>query len=256
MIWGIRIDQLDDGALPLYERGHMPELHVWSVEEDGRTWECRAIRSRRILLPLNIDMPYTVLERALPGMLTSVSTFPENGVLVFPVRCCYDLEGVGRIIMAGLSFVPGEEFDATPLGDAQPEDLILQYCRGLNHTDTNGLHPAVRDPLLRGIERREAKDRALARSKQLLEDCLTPEQSRELATTDAFHVRVRDGRVFKIARKFSHNVWLIEDGKPVIEYCIVTDGFVPLYDNMLAQKLLLEAAPEDFFRIANFRRVG
>lgn len=43
----------------------------------------------------------------------------------------------------------------------------------------------------------------------------------------------------------------IEDGKKTFEYCIVTRGFLPVCDQMLAQNLLLQASPEMFHRITN-----
>ncbi len=66
----------------------------------------------------------------------------------------------------------------------------------------------------------------------------------------------RDGQLFRINSKvYSHNIHLIENGRPVVEYCIVCREFVPRCDQVLAQKLLIESNLDEFLRIANYRNV-
>jgi hypothetical protein len=45
---------------------------------------------------------------------------------------------------------------------------------------------------------------------------------------------------------------LIENGEPTRRYCIISKESMPIYDQMLGQKLLLEKNVGEFLRLANF----
>ncbi len=87
---------------------------------------------------------------------------------------------------------------------------------------------------------------------------LTPEQKETLAKNNKFHVIASDGSRYEIdASRKLHNIhYLNSDGKKEYEYCIYQTGDCPPSDNILAQKLLLEADLTQFRRTANNRRVG
>jgi hypothetical protein len=79
---------------------------------------------------------------------------------------------------------------------------------------------------------------------------LSPAQKLEFQRYGYFGVVVaRRGR-FLILPSTLFNVLHVATGR---SYCAVPRGETPLADLMLAQKLLLEADPEQFFRVANHR---
>jgi hypothetical protein len=89
---------------------------------------------------------------------------------------------------------------------------------------------------------------------------LNEDQQKELDDKNHFHLTVhsRDGsmKVYRVDYGFQGNVKLIgEDGHPTRSYCIHSDSRLPYEDQMLAQKLLLEANEPEFLRIANESRV-
>lgn len=110
-------------------------------------------------------------------------------------------------------------------------------------------------------EREEAKrkvfiDTAKSRARRLLLSMLNPAQQKQLDEKNHFDLTVhgQDGsqRVYRIEYGYQGNVKLLgPDGQPVRRYCIHADSRLPYEDQMLAQKLLLEANEQDFLRIAN-----
>lgn len=95
---------------------------------------------------------------------------------------------------------------------------------------------------------------AEAKAKALLLMCLTPTQQAEFAEHHYFTIEV-DHKVsglptgaFRIAKGSSFNVTHVESGET---FCVVAQEKVPVYDQMLTQKLLLEQEPERFFKTAN-----
>lgn len=112
----------------------------------------------------------------------------------------------------------------------------------------------------RDVEELRARFRAMAadlwekatkRAQDLLDTLLDTEARRQLAEQDAFLVRAGDGRSFRIERGVSMNVVLVEGDVDVVRYCVHIADYVPTPDHMLAQKLLLESNPTEFYRMAN-----
>lgn len=98
----------------------------------------------------------------------------------------------------------------------------------------------------------EARERA----DKLLVEHLTDEQEQSLAAHGYFDLEtVVDGekKRFRIHNnKYQHNVFEIdESGRKLREYCAHTSHACPQSDHALAQKLLLEHNPLEFFRVAN-----
>lgn len=86
--------------------------------------------------------------------------------------------------------------------------------------------------------------RANARAKTLLHKHLTKPQRWELRASKAFTVTGEDGRTYHVTEGTAGNVYLLEDGIPTYRFCIVPDHTLtslPVYDLMLAQKVLLES---------------
>lgn len=132
----------------------------------------------------------------------------------------------------------------------------------LNLTTLRDMIPEVRDRYTRlhnaamnaagfGKRGRREEHRANVKAKALLHSQLTKEQRWDLRATKSFTITGRDGRTYRITEGSASNVQLMEDGVPVRNLCVVArDLRLPTYDLMLAQKLLLETAPEDFHKLA------
>jgi hypothetical protein len=80
---------------------------------------------------------------------------------------------------------------------------------------------------------------------------LTPEQREEFERCGYFVVNVTGHGRFCILPSKMFNVLHIDTGDC---YCAILEGDMPLFDLMLAQKLILENDPTRFFGIANRRR--
>lgn len=106
----------------------------------------------------------------------------------------------------------------------------------------------------------EKVDAAKKKALRLLRGCLNEEQRAELDAAQRFRVLGPDGFTYLITYRGHGNVWRMRDQKPVANCCIVPvkgvqSDFkydaIPIYDLMLAQKLMIEADFEGFLRTAN-----
>jgi len=86
------------------------------------------------------------------------------------------------------------------------------------------------------------------RAKQLLLRMLSDSQREELNVHGYFSVQVPGRGLFCIFPRTVFNVLEVRTGD---RYCCVPEVEVPLWDLMLAQKLLIENDPQQFFAIAN-----
>jgi hypothetical protein len=99
---------------------------------------------------------------------------------------------------------------------------------------------------------REAEKRADQRAKKLLLQCLTLEQKRDYARNKRFRVRSPSGTLYELRHGWAGNVEeLNAENKPVRRFCIHPDRTVPVADNLLAQKLLIECDEGRFRKTAN-----
>lgn len=97
----------------------------------------------------------------------------------------------------------------------------------------------------------EERKAAVARAEELLKDNLSEAQRKEYEKDKHFHV-VAGGKTYRIRKGWSGNVELLNGkGEVLSRYCIHPTTYVPEEDNMLAQKLMLETAEEEFVRVAN-----
>lgn len=100
--------------------------------------------------------------------------------------------------------------------------------------------------------RKKAEEEANKRAEELLTSQLDAEQKEEYRRDKAFTVRCRQGRRYRIRRAWSGHVSRIDDkGKEVERFCIHPRERVPLPDNQLLAKLLLESDPDHFLKTAN-----
>lgn len=131
-------------------------------------------------------------------------------------------------------------------------------CAGCEHEWRIGISglrmmlPEVRESVQRLFQQRErvgykkakrALRKANGRARALLHKHLTKEQRWELRATKAFTVIGQDGRTYHVTEGSSGNVFILEDGEPTYRLCVVPNHHVtslPMYDILLAQKVLLE----------------
>jgi hypothetical protein len=101
---------------------------------------------------------------------------------------------------------------------------------------------------------REFRRVAEAKAELLLQRLLNPEQRETLKEKKCFYMYSK-GKKYRIDRGQHGNVKLLDTKDQVVEsYCIQPKGGIPDADAMAAQKLLLEADPETFVRVANITR--
>lgn len=106
-----------------------------------------------------------------------------------------------------------------------------------------GLEAELNRPSLEDIP-----ESAKQKSRELLLRLLSPAQREEFQSAGKFTVQIRDGRQLRIERRHTFNV--IDLGTR-IRYCTHSATPVPIFDLMLAQKLMLETDPDSFFAVAN-----
>jgi hypothetical protein len=100
--------------------------------------------------------------------------------------------------------------------------------------------------------RRAEEEEAEARAESLLKRHLADGQRAEYEMDRSFHVVTGTGRRYRLRHGWAGNVEEVDAaGKRLRRYCIHPRIGVPCPDNLLAQKLLLEADEPEFHRIAN-----
>lgn len=121
-----------------------------------------------------------------------------------------------------------------------------------SEADQEDIREARRRLHREGIEERECQA-ALAqqRAKETLLMFLNPEQAESLEREENFQVKTEDG-LFLIERGFVQNIWCLEGRFRMKRFCIQTREDLPLYDQMLIQKILLECDFGRFLSIANY----
>lgn len=99
----------------------------------------------------------------------------------------------------------------------------------------------------------EAAAAADAKAKKLLLECVSPEQRATIEQHGYFDVTLPNGNVYRIKKGWSHNVQRVLPNGQVARgtLCAHPVDSVPNYDNMLAQKFMLETDEQAFLRIAN-----
>lgn len=102
--------------------------------------------------------------------------------------------------------------------------------------------------------RRKEREAAKGRARKLLCESLTRAQREQYEKNGYFDVAVA-GKTYRIHQGTHGNVRLLnEKGESVTSYCVQPNN-VPDEDAMLAQKLALELAPQEFFAKANARQL-
>lgn len=105
----------------------------------------------------------------------------------------------------------------------------------------------------RQLEEQQKREAAKKRAEELLVASLDSDQQKEYQKERSFTVLSKDGqRKYRIQTGRSRNVQLLDaSGRVVKHYCAHPAELVPDQDTMLAQKLMLEHAEDQFLKIAN-----
>jgi hypothetical protein len=104
---------------------------------------------------------------------------------------------------------------------------------------------------LRAAEAKKKEDEADRRAEELLLAHLSAEQRQEYTKDKSFSVRCARGRRYRVHRAWGgHVTRLDEKDRPVERLCLHPRDKVPLPDNQLIAKLLLETDPERLHKIA------
>ena len=93
---------------------------------------------------------------------------------------------------------------------------------------------------------------AQKRAEKLLLSNLSRQQKRDWLNAQFFMVRAKSGRTFKVTNRPHVNVIEIDGaGNSIVAWCAGPEGGVPVQDQFLAQKLMLECNEDAFFQVAN-----
>lgn len=275
-------DWLDSGALPIFDLQPRDRLHRWTYLETEPlcAWNLGQSSNHHLIVPLGETRLQPLLEfLRRPLLLES----PE-ACLVFVIRSVFNPDGVvpifqwpnlgenpyldiGAVISSDLPSASGIDVDL--VNGCLPESCLQLLERFLRTYDVpeEPDHPILRDAwrVAQGQRARSAEQQACWREKHanegralaLLKRHLNEAQLQELEAFKGFHVVGADGRTYRIHYATHGNIFSIEDGQPTTNFCIVASGEtqIPVYDLMLAQKVLLESAPETFFSTANAQDV-
>lgn len=269
MITHILMEYLGLGALPVYDCE--PDIQRYILEfqdplalyEGSGYWREVPSSSQRLIVPLNIDADLAECQGQIPDWIRQAQELPGDGTLIFSIQAQAPVGGIDYLC-AGLAYVSQAIAQADPLEATDPADLIRQVLlRNVNHPIVRGVLDRHAEEVerhrrywemaeaARAIERK-ASHVAFKRASRLLNGCLTPKQRRELRKKQHIRVIGQDGQLYRIEERSHQNVFLIQDGEPLFQYCVVTQGEkIPVPDLMLAQKLMLESCLEDFMKLAN-----
>lgn len=229
--------------------------------------------TNQVYVPTDIDTHLGEVREILPSCIAEMNArHDEEGSLIvvsswiepeIPQMGHYMRFRQMPILLLGLVYLdaPLRPDEAVPLNREHPCAVIEQICHGdFSFFDRQRRAYTLRQSASERYHKQD-QERANDRARKLLLSCLNPNQRLEFEACNMFHVRTRRGETFRIIAKPQHNVFRLEpmhrDDEPllrkaVMEYCLVhQDSRIPVYDLMLAQKLLLETDPEKFVSLAN-----
>lgn len=100
--------------------------------------------------------------------------------------------------------------------------------------------------------KRQSSVEATQRAEELLLGHLSEEQAAGYRDQKKFRVVGQDGHIYEVnCKKHHQNIRRLEGDRAVEEFCIYMRGAIPLADNLLAQKLMLECDIQKLKEIAN-----
>ena len=267
----LSVHRLMAGELPIFNLASN-EHRWWCLDEFG-SWQSRMPFGPRAVLPTGVNTILSELPNRLRQWLEGAPV-AEDGTLLFALQGCF--QGYTRMVVpapgvtsltvtndqedssvwGALGILPGffGEFvkDIDEACEAIVELCQVEYLEPVSEQQ----HPAVQTAQGQYHLKHEAARLRMVKARKLLCRWLSPEQLAEFETKHRFHVRGADGHLYVIYDGYGHNVFRIEDGRKTMCFCLVTDKvWVPSFDLMLAQKVLLESDVGTFLDTANQREV-
>lgn len=137
-------------------------------------------------------------------------------------------------------------------GDTLSRPVVVAHRRAQTPEELEVLRQRQQEYEDRIRREREEKDAADKRAEELLVEHLNGRQRRQYRKDKSFTMVGRDGNRYRVTRAWGGHVLRIsKGGKPLERWCVHPDRTVPLPDNQLIAKLMLETNPEEYRRIAN-----
>jgi len=252
-------DWLKPGQIPIYDQDPDTQSFILYNQPAGRyVQRAQWVRAgRRLIVSVIFDVVLPEIPQYLTERLDELQVMldalaipgprQEAGTLFFPVRTIGDM-GRGQEVCFGMAWMECEcEFGE------HVDDPIGHICRLVG--DPTYRERMKDEWLLEAVDAQWDMIGAEARSRELLLSYLNPIQKAQFEKTGEFTVRSPFGHRFLITASSHLNIYRLGPGnKRVARYCVVVDEAVPLYDSMLAQKMLIEADPIRFHETANVCR--
>lgn len=222
--------------------------------DNGQTWE--RLNSEAVEIQISVDR--ASLQRLDETAVQFVITSLRDRANWYPVFASFSDLAAATVPLAGAMVEFGRaaieaaseaEREYQRLRQAELEQRVrhrqlIDYSRYERHGEPGRI--SLDDP-----------DEAENRARDLLLSCLTPAQQEEYTATRSFTVKVKSGNRYRIEQHRNYNVIRLDKkGQVVSELCAGPVEEVPLEDQMLAQKLLLETDEAEFLAVANRRSVG
>lgn len=273
LVDAVRLFWLGDGALPMFRFTGILHYLAGGYENQEHTplrWMPAAFNrpSGNAIVPI-ID---TTIEEFLAFM--QEPNVVEGSTLYVAIRTFARLEttsvvrddedglpskGFINTLLLAAAIIPGEIEGAVQHNwRYEPLQTLYQLCT-IAEIETEPEDPILKEAwrqLATGREQRREHRLVQDRAQRLLEAHLDEEQLIEFKKKHRFRVKGQDGLVYLVTYESHGNVWLVETGptgKPIPRknFCIVPTENVPIYDQMLAQKFMIESDIGEFMRIAN-----
>lgn len=142
-----------------------------------------------------------------------------------------------------------------------PKKLTAAEKAERDRKEQERLQVAAEQARLADIARREAEavaKEAQERARRLFLEVLDTEQRQTFEKNQKFYLIGSDGERYEVdCTKHHQNVYQVDkEGKRKVGYCAYATGGVPLSDNHIVQKLLLETDAKAFLKVANSWRVA
>lgn len=228
------IDILNPGSLPIVKM--TPGLMCMFIQEEGVLWSwSKSSSSGRFIVPM--------VESPIETLLDRIEEVSEKNVIVYIIKRGAFLANKVMNFLGGAIIIPPEE---KPPEEADVFEWDRESVRAVlskNHDDYDAFEQAEETITLQSIE-------AEWRSLRLLGTVLNEDQRQNVWDEGRFTMEAH-GKTYTIVKRKHGNVFELDDsGEVEACYCVCLEEGT-LYDQMMAQKLMLELDPEFFFQTAN-----
>lgn len=136
-------------------------------------------------------------------------------------------------------------------------NTIVYRWYSTSATTSNATYVVSNNWVQAGDYRERAFDKAVnAKARELLMKILSQRQREEFEKQEAFDVEAPSGRLYRVKRKWAGGIIALNKKREEIaELCLVDNvekQEIPVDDLLVARKLMIESAEDEFLKIANF----